>query len=213
MKQHSRAMAVACLPALAVLSATRGARADMASSFQPGLYLPVGMNIGTSLPSLHRDLPPGVLVGAEVSLVDWDDVLPRGWVGGYVDALWDSGAGALRASVGPEIGWRFVGVDLGYVLQAGPQGAHHGLAVRPVLTFGFFAIEGRYGHLFGDVRGADFLEVGVLIKVPIEVNLDPPEPPPPAPRPGGPPRPPSNVAPDLAPDLTPEPARPGLPAP
>lgn len=207
MKRHSRAMAVAWLPALAVLSTTRGARADMASSFQPGLYLPVGMNIGTSL---HTGLPPGVLVGAEVSLADWDDVLPRGWVGGYVDALWDSGPGALRASVGPEIGWRFVGVDLGYVLQAGPQGAHHGLAVRPVLTFGFFAIEARYGHLFGDVPGADFLEVGVLIKVPIAVNPDPPEPPPPpAPRPGGPPRPPSNVAPDLAP----EPARPGLPTP
>lgn len=201
MKRLYRAMAVVWLAALAVLSAAREARADMASSFQPGLYLPVGMNIGTSL---HRDLPPGVLVGGEISLTDWDDVLPRGWVGGYVDALWDSGAGALRASVGPELGWRFFGVDLGYVFQASPQGVHHGLAVRPVLTFGFFAIEGRYGHLFGEVRGADFFEVGVLIKVPIAVNPDPPEPPPPVERP----RPPR-----LSPDLAPTPARPGQVAP
>src|SRR6185503_8135373 len=153
MKRLSPAMAMTApgLVALAVLLTARGARAEMTPKFQPGYYVPVGMNIGAAL---HDDAPNGVLVGGEASVVNWDDIVPRVWFGGYFDALWDSGAGALRGSVGPEFGWLFLGLDAGYVLQTGVQGTYHGLCVRPTLTVGFFALEARFGHLFGDAPGA-----------------------------------------------------------
>jgi hypothetical protein len=149
-------------------------------------YLPVGLAIGGAI---HPVVDNGFLIGGEFSYARLNPDDQGFWVGGYVDALWDTGPGAFRFSTGPEIGWAFLGVDGGYIGQVSDSGYTHGVAVRPMLTLAFITLAGRYGHLFGDVRERDFGEITVLLKIPIPIGVkkrgwlsDPPPPPPPPPR-------------------------------
>ena len=44
------------------------------------------------------------------------------WAGGYSDAHWSVGREAVRMSVGPMVGWGFIGFDGGYLLASDEQG-------------------------------------------------------------------------------------------
>lgn len=132
------------------------------------LYLPVGANLGAAI---HPGLRSGFLFGAEASLVY--PVSSGLWYGGYVDALGDTGARAFRWSTGPELGFGFVGLDGGYLGQAGKAGYSHGVTARGLLTLGLVAVYGRWGHLFGDTGAENFAEVGALLKFPIELWRNP----------------------------------------
>src|SRR5262245_26567768 len=67
-------------------------------------YLPVGLAIGGAI---HPRRTHGFLIGSELSYARFDPDDQGWWVGGYVDALWDTGPGAFRFSTGPEFGWAF----------------------------------------------------------------------------------------------------------
>jgi hypothetical protein len=159
--------------ALAVsMLGSRPAGADAGPHISSGWYLPVGLNLGAAIhPKVHH----GFLIGAEVSFAHLD-VARFLWIGGYVDALYDFGAKATRFSIGPEIGWSLVGIDFGYMGDVRRGEYHHGIDLRVLLTLSMVAIYGRWGHVFGLDRESDFGEVGVLLKAPIPLKVDPYEP-------------------------------------
>ncbi len=133
-----------------------------------GWFAPVGMNIGGAS---HPTSSTGVLIGAEASVVYFP--LPEGtWAGGYVDALYDSGSKKARMSIGPEFGMAFVGIDGGLVIQPGAGKMDLGYQARVLLTFGLFAVYGRWGKLPGLEVDSTFREIGVLLKFPILLRDD-----------------------------------------
>ena len=125
--------------------------------------------LGPSLSlSIDRETGSGFGVGAEGSVVKLAPDLF--WFGGYVDGLYAVESEEVRMSLGPELGFSFAGLDAGYLLSvAGPRGAQHGLVVRPMLTLGIGTLYFRSAWLFG--AHADWSgEVGLLLKLPIELN-------------------------------------------
>jgi hypothetical protein len=148
-----------------------------------GIWSPVGVALGGSFNGQDRG---GFFLGPEASVVYFSDGV---WAGGFADVLWDFGSDQLRHTIGPELGFGPLGVDFGYlgVLQDGDY--RPGYAARGMLTFSLISVYGRYGHVFDDAPIPTFGEVGVLLKVPIPVKLEPrrlpPPPPPPPPRPDG----------------------------
>jgi len=153
--------------AAVVLIAARQARA---TSWDPdGLWLPVGLQFG---PSAVEESREGAFIGGEASFVSYS----RGvWIGGFADAVWDTGPGQLRHVIGPEIGWATFGIDVGYlgVLQDGEY--RPGVAARAICTVGFAGLYGRYGRVFGDAPTPGFGELGVQLKLPIPLALHAPD--------------------------------------
>jgi hypothetical protein len=91
------------------------------------------------------------------------------WVGGYLDGDYDFGNHSGRVTLGPEVGWELFGIDGGLAVQRGDNRTNAGLAVRPVITFGYVQLFARYEYFAGvGARG----EVGALLKWP----MSPPEP-------------------------------------
>ncbi|MBW2261049.1 MAG: hypothetical protein JRG91_03670 [Deltaproteobacteria bacterium] len=152
---------------LVVLSCRAGA--DAGPKISSGWYLPVGLTLGGSM---HADRPNGFVLGAEVSAAHVD-VDSGFWYGAYLDALWDFGPDALRFSLGPEIGVGVVGLDGGYLAEIHGRTYKHGFQLRLLLTFSIVAVYGRWGHLFRHPREEDFGELGVLIKFPVPVKIEP----------------------------------------
>jgi len=129
-----------------------------------GWYLPFGVSTGMSL---H----PGVgwIIGGEASLVRlWSGSLA--FTGLYADALHDTATGTNRASIGLEVGQKWLGVDAGYLVELdGSSVARHGLAMRAFVTLSAVSLSLRLGWLDydgGDDRGA-FCEVGLQLKYPL----------------------------------------------
>ena len=152
-----------------------------------GIWSPVGVALGGSFNGQDRG---GFFVGPEASVVYFSEGV---WAGGFADVVWDFGSHQLRHTIGPELGFGPFGVDFGYlgVLQDGDY--RPGYAARGMLTFSLISVYGRYGHVFDDAPIPTFGEVGVLLKVPIPVKIEPrlrPPPPPPPPPPSPPPPPP-----------------------
>ena len=139
--------------------------ADAGPWISSGWYLPVGLNLGAGI---HPDLNHGFVLGGEISaayLSSRNGV----WGGLYVDGVWDWGSDTTRVSFGGEVGFAFIGLDMGYLWDIGPGWDHRqGLSLRGLLTISIVTITGRWGHLFsGDPVERDFGEVGILIKFPI----------------------------------------------
>jgi hypothetical protein len=134
-----------------------------------GLVTGAFLMLGPSLAwSFDRATGSGGGLGAEASLAQVNEELF--WFGAYVDAQYAFAAGEARVSVGPEIGFSFLGIDGGYLLAAGGEhGTQHGLVVRPLLTIGFASAYFRSGWLLGE-RADWFCETGLLLKLPIELN-------------------------------------------
>jgi hypothetical protein len=128
-----------------------------------GWFGMVGANFAFNF---SREPGSGFAFGAEGSVARITPELF--WAGAYLDALFAVEAEELRLSIGPELGYGFAGFDVGYVLALGGRPAQHGVAVRPLLTFGIAAIYFRSIWLFG--TDADWSgEVGLLLKAPIEL--------------------------------------------
>lgn len=127
-----------------------------------GWVLPVGVNLGAARGS---NAARGIVVGPEISVVNFEDKHRGFWFGAYADALYDTGASQLRLSIGPEAGWALLGVDGGLVLGAGNGGTHAGVTMRGLLTLGVLAGYVRGGAIFDD-KHTSFAEFGVLLKIP-----------------------------------------------
>jgi hypothetical protein len=130
--------------------------------FPQGWFLPVGL---TAAGTAHPKLPTASTIGGEASVVAFP-VGDGNWIGGYVDVVHELGNDLTRISVGPEMGFTLVGVDGGLVIQHSERGTRYGGAVRPMLSFSFLTVYGRWGWLADDER---FREIGLLLKFPIHL--------------------------------------------
>ncbi len=125
------------------------------------------------VPYHHKFASPSLLLGAELSFVNYSidglELLPAGYdpkaVGVYVDGLWDQSADATRLSIGPEVAWTFVGVDLGYMMQRRGGEVAHGASARLFFSLVVPCVYVRGAMLFTGERDA-FMELGVLLKLP-----------------------------------------------
>lgn len=103
-----------------------------------GLFLNMGGSVAVAG---HKDASTSATVGAEVSLVAFND---GPWSGGYLDARYDFGAEEGRISVGPELGYAMFGLDAGVYRRIGPGPDQWGTT--------------------------NFFEGGLLLKVPLELT-------------------------------------------
>lgn len=86
----------------------------------------------------------------------------------YGDGYYDFGAKRTYATLGPEIGWRFVGIDAGGAARLGGSRAELGATGRVFLTVGLVAIYVRYAY-FPDPLRVDndhVIQLGGLLKFP-----------------------------------------------
>ncbi len=88
----------------------------------------------------------------------------RDWIGGYVDAVYDSMPHRARLTLGPELGRGNFGLDGGIAIQ--PSGSRVGAALRGVATLGVIAVYVRGERYFDGASDASVLEVGALLKLP-----------------------------------------------
>lgn len=134
-----------------------------------------GVTLGGSV--FHQELDsPGFILGGEVSVARLLEVPglfsgePVLIYGGYVDALYDFGANAMRMSLGPEAFYFFVGLDGGYLMQIQDGRTGHGVTGRLLLSFIVPHLFVRVGKTWGELE--DFnVEVGITIKVPLVNQL------------------------------------------
>jgi hypothetical protein len=137
-------------------------RADALGFPNANVWMPVGLSTGYAV---HDDPANGGLFGGELSIAHITDT--GLWYGGYLDFIHDFGSDTERLSVGPEIGWNYLGVDAGFVLENGDR-LRPGVALRPLLTMGIASLGIRGVKTFGDGGGA-FVELGFLLKIPFPI--------------------------------------------
>jgi len=128
------------------------------------VWMPVGLSTGYAF---HTQGENGALIGAELSVVHLGDRYV--WFGGYADFVADRGSDRARLSIGPEIGWKYFGIDGGFVLETGDR-LRPGVALRPLLSAGFATLGLRGVKTFGD-GGATLFELGFLLKIPIPIAV------------------------------------------
>lgn len=141
------------------------------STAPAGLWMPVGANVGAAF---HAG-GIGLVFGGEASVVSHGYYYDL-WFGGYTDFLYDDRLDRFRLSMGPEIGWKYFGVDAGYLAEIDVNGndeTHHGFTIRPMVSLGAVSLTLRYGHVFGSKQAENFGELGALLKLPIPLKPSP----------------------------------------
>jgi hypothetical protein len=118
----------------------------------------LGPNVGIS----HDAGVTSFLVGAEGSVGMSQDLF---WGGGYVDAVYDTGSGDLRFSIGPEVGWFCLGLDAGLMVEVHEGKLQPGFVLRPLLAAVYAFPYARFGWRAEEAAG--FSEFGVLFKYPL----------------------------------------------
>ncbi|MDW8249186.1 MAG: hypothetical protein RMJ98_07785 [Myxococcales bacterium] len=136
------------------------ARADRFLQEQSGYALLMGPNVGGAF---HKS--PGALLGAELSLVHFNDGV---WFGFYGDFLQDLGLRRSRWSFGPEMGLGPFGLDVGYVEELEDHNPRQGFRIRGLLSA--FLVSAYLGT--GMLASRDnqrylFREGGLLFKMPL----------------------------------------------
>lgn len=134
---------------------TSPARADWGGSLS---WKSVGANIGASTDGGTTNL----LLGAEGSLGGTYTLL---WGGGYVDAVYDTGTGDLRFSIGPEVGLLCLGLDAGLMMEVRNGEVSPGFVLRPMLAGMYVFPYARFGWRADKTVGG-LSELGVLLKYP-----------------------------------------------
>jgi hypothetical protein len=164
------------LLAAILLLAIPGVPVAEAGSFAPqidlgdyeGWYVPAGITTGITMQELGDRLG---FIGVEVSAVYCDigaNLLEMRWLGLYADAYWVGKLDQIRFTVGPELGWMVVGLDVGYVGVATFDGGYtHGMAARIVLTASILAAYFRWDWL---AHARDYGELGILVKFPFRIR-------------------------------------------
>lgn len=118
----------------------------------------VGGNFGVS----HDAGETHFMLGGEASIGGTYSAL---WGGGYVDAVYDTGTGALRFSVGPEVGFLCFGLDAGLLVEVRDGEVQPGFVLRPMLAAVYVFPYARFGWR-SDASASGFSEFGLLFKYP-----------------------------------------------
>jgi hypothetical protein len=132
-----------------------------------GWFVPVGVNVGLAL---HDRYENSWLLGGEASLV-YLETTRMLWFGGFVDGLYDNGSATYRVCAGPEFGFMFGGVEVGYLAERFADGWHHGVRAGVVATIAFLSLYGRFGFLFNSPDEPTVGEIGVLAKFPLPLGI------------------------------------------
>ena len=154
-------LAVAFLVVPTAASATEGVDVDhpaIAVGYQSSWHLFGGILGGGAF---HSG-PNSGFAGGQVSIVR----LKHGrWIGAYAGGQFDFRHRLVGATVGPELGYKFLGVDAGVGaryddgdLTFGPQG-------RLMVTAALLTVFGRYSYW--PQFGEQTVEVGLIIKLPL----------------------------------------------
>lgn len=169
----TRWVALFVLMGLSVCSATAEARkrkSEVRRFLESGcyhevLYLNPGITFGGAV-NAPVEGNPAMVLGGELSLVFLGDREHSLFGGVVVDGVYDWKRQGARVMAGAVFGWRYVGIDGGYVVDFSSGGPHHGGAVRVFATLGALSFYVRYGVMRGT---ADFGEMGLLVKLPLPV--------------------------------------------
>lgn len=132
---------------------------------KPLWYLMGGATFGGTTIAQER----GWYVGGEASVVR----LSRGgrYVGLYGDGYYDFGAHRTYATLGPEFGYKFVGLDVAAAARMGGDHIEWGPAGRVFVTVGVLSLYGRYAY-FVESLGSDnehVVQLGASMKLPLAV--------------------------------------------
>lgn len=139
------------------------ARADDDPPFtigsRPAWYALGGVTAGGTVALADR----GGFVGGELSLVR----LREGrWLGLYADGYHDWGTDATYVTAGPELGWRFFGIDGGPALRFRDDDLEPGATVRLSAGVGVLAVYVRYAR-FDATDDDHVIQLGALLKLPL----------------------------------------------
>lgn len=104
--------------------------------------------------------------GVELSLARLEEDEGLFWYGVYGDAIYHSGAEALRMTIGPEVGLFLLGVDGGLLVEKQHTETRFGFAVRALFSAAVLTPYLRYGHVLTG-EGHRYFESGVLFKLPM----------------------------------------------
>lgn len=125
-----------------------------------GMYMPVGVVLG-------MDTINGGFVGGEISIVSFRKVMGitlqsiSGVYGDYIVS-----GDTRRISAGPEFGILPFVFDCGYLNFREEGDTRHGFTARAAVVL--FAIPYiRYGRVFGEGPTGNYVELGVLLKIPV----------------------------------------------
>ncbi len=97
---------------------------------------------------------------------DWPYLGDGMYFGVYFDGVHDFDRQSGRLSTGATAGWFLGGIDIGYLVDLHPDGPHHGLSTRIFGSIGLLTLYVRYGFL---PQSNDFVEVGLMIKLPLSL--------------------------------------------
>lgn len=160
----TRSLVALALAFAVVLGAAPRAHADdddppFTIGSRPAWYGLGGVTAGGTVALADR----GGFVGGELSLVR----LREGrWLGLYADAFHDWGTDATYVTAGPELGWRFVGVDGGVALRRRDGDLEPGASVRLLVSAGVLGAYVRYAR-FDATDDEHVLQVGAMFKLPL----------------------------------------------
>lgn len=159
-------VALAC-----VLGLSTPLAAQESEAFSFGNDTEAFMLLGVTTGGSFGSLGPGGYVGGEWSLAWMNQGL---WGGLYADAWYDFGQAATTITLGPEIGLWALGLDGGLGVRLGREEAPElGFQARVLLTFGSFALYGRYGGWPGAQDFAHVGQVGISLKLPVWTSHQP----------------------------------------
>ncbi|MFP2924059.1 hypothetical protein ACLESO_02340, partial [Pyxidicoccus sp. 3LG] len=158
--------------------AARAGPLQLATQPLDGRYLSLGLNLGLGGDEAAEQdelLPQGdtyPVVGLEASMVKLNsrDLV---WIGGYVDLVHSLPNRATRMSLGPEVGWGPLGLDIGLLgeLRRGRLGG--GFQVRGLLTIAYVTAYASFHAVYerGERRLRENAQVGLLLKLPFIMEL------------------------------------------
>lgn len=140
---------------LAALVWSVSARADWDGTLA---WKSVGVNVGAS----HDRSDTNLLLGAEASM---GGTYLLAWGGGYMDAVYDTGTGNWRFSIGPEVGLLCLGLDAGLMIEVRDGQVEPGFVLRPMLAGVYVFPYARFGWR-AEAGTSGFTEFGLLFKYP-----------------------------------------------
>lgn len=152
---------VLAISALAAPAAAEDAPPAFTIGAKPGWFVMGGVTTGGTVVTTDR----GGYVGGELSLVRIRD---GRYYGIYADGYYEFGVQGTYVTAGPELGYKFLGVDGGAAARLGGARPEWGPTGRLFVTMGLLAIYARYAYFVDPIRvGNDHVvQIGALIKVP-----------------------------------------------
>lgn len=150
--------ALFAVPGSAAAEQSNSKESAIVVGYKPSWYVMGGATGG----AVFRNKGPSGFAGLEASVVRSHQGY---WIGMYTDGVYDFGLRGPILSIGPELGYGFVGLDGGLGLRWNADGPVPGVTGRFSLTAGIFGLYGRY--LYWPDLESHAVQVGASFKFPL----------------------------------------------